>query len=57
MIEGLYGKIDAFAPEEAGLRIVRVIKAHGVPQSMRTKLLFPARWGDGVAHEHGLMLR
>jgi hypothetical protein len=50
-------KIDAFAPEEAGLRIVRVIKAHGVPQSMRTKLLFPARWGDGVAHEHGLMLR
>lgn len=31
MVEGLYGKIDAFAPEEAGLWIVRVIKAHGVP--------------------------
>jgi hypothetical protein len=57
VIEGLYGKIDAFAPEEAGLWIVRVIKAHGVPLRMRTKLLFPARWGDSVAHEHGLMQR
>jgi hypothetical protein len=57
VVEGLYGKIDAFAPEEAGLWIVRVIKAHGVPLRMRTKLLFPARWGDSVAHEHGLMQR